>query len=91
MARVQLGQLDRFCAQEGSDAINSAVGGIRDEVRHLLWEVIMDGGTFAAEQDVAMGDDVYAVDQVHQHPTMESDRDVEIEIFICFAFVCDFI
>jgi hypothetical protein len=52
-ARVQLEKLDRFSAQEGSDAIDSAVQVLRDEVRHNFWELNMDGDTVAAEQDVA--------------------------------------
>ena len=55
-ASAQFGKLDRFSAQEGSDALDSAVEVLRREVSHVLWELNKpeDGDTFAAKkQDVA--------------------------------------
>ena len=89
-ALLKLPQLDRLSAQEGSDAVDSAVQVLCNEVRHLLNK---DGDTVAAKHDVAdntadydvaMGDDASAFNQVHLHSlvlmpsTVWSARDGEI-------------
>jgi hypothetical protein len=81
-ALLKLGKLDRFSAQEGSDAVDSVVQALCNEVRH-----IMDGDTVAAKQDVAdntagydaaVGDEGPAFNQVHQHLSLTRSSTVVV-------------